>query len=185
MPNQSGRIILVLAFFILVAVTFGYLLVSNVKENEDAEQVTNISSDTSMVNNNINPTELTKKYLSADFKMKIDIPSGLLIEDKFPLFVLKGELGEIQVVRNGTNFDDLDDYLEDFDSKRKLNLYESNPSIVNGYPVVIRNSSTKDSEVKQKSAFLFAENYVYIFSTFDEALYPAIDQIVQSFEYNP
>lgn len=178
MPSQSGKIVLVLVLLLLLIGAVIYFLIPGFKKQEFIEQMpkSNEASESS---------KLTKDFYSKDFKIVLNIPDEFQVEDNFPRLIIKNGSKKIEVIRNGTNFSNLTEYIKDFDKKRKLKIFEEKFLKISSYPVIARELIYEDSEDKQKSVYLYTNNFVYIFSTSDEALYPVLDQIVQSFEYKP
>lgn len=184
MLNQSGKIVLVLALFLLLLGTGAYFFYPSFK----SQKYTDPSSSSLIVNNKASEemnisTDGTKDYASQDFKMTLKVPGNFEIEDSFPIFYLKNGTQMIEIIRNGTNFENLNDYLQDFDSKRSVKEVNTVEENISDYSVVSRETVDEGSGLKQKSYYLYTDNYVYIFSTSDEILYPVLDQMVQSFEY--
>lgn len=188
MPNQSGRIVLVLILILLVAGTLFYFFFPSLKKDIDyieqapdltTQQPPTISQDSNESSNQ------AKTYFSENFDFNITPPIGFRIEDNFPILTLNDGTNKIEIVRNGTNFDNLERYIQDFDSKRKIQIISSQQKNINNYPVLERIIGYEDQKGQQKSIYLYVDNYVYIFTTKKDSLYPVLDQIVQSFEYKP
>lgn len=185
MPNQSGKIVLVLVLLILVFGAAIYFFLPLLKQ-ESSEQVAlslvtpkNTSPEASL------SSIMHKEYFSEDFKMKVISPDGFQVIDSFPSLSFNSKDKKIEIIRNGTNFDNLEDYIEEFDAKRRVEELSREEELLENYPVIKREVIYKDDKIKQLSYYLYVENFVYIFSTSDKSLYPVLDQIVQSFEYKP
>lgn len=185
MPNQSGRIVLVLALFLLLVGVAVYFFLPVFKK-EYTEQTPNPSGQPyGNFKEASKSSQPTKDYYSKNFKMKIASPSNFQVEDNFPIFVFSDGMKKIDIVRNGTNFNTLAKYIKDFDVKRKVREINMQEKTINNYPVVEREIAYDEKGSQQKSIYLYVNNYVYIFSTSDKSLYSVLDQIVQSFEYKP
>ena len=122
-------------------------------------------------------------YRSKTMKLIIDIPNTYQIEDKQISIDLKKDNSSISIVGNGTNYSNLDDYLVNFDSRRKITVSEASRSSINGYDAISRIVSFPNENITQKSYYIFVSNTVYIFSTSSQELYGDLDQIAKSFKY--
>ena len=141
---------------------------------------------TSFNNSYVNtPNQSVREYSSKFLKFKIFVPSDYKIEDKEISVTLIREKKEINIVRNGTNFSNLEDYLVNFDSKRNINISDENQLEIDGYSSVSRTVSVQDENIIQKSYYIFVGKAVYIISTSSPELYEDLDQIARSFKYTP
>lgn len=127
----------------------------------------------------------TKSYQSKNLKFEIKAPSEFEFSDNLALVELKDNSGSIAVSRNGTNFSNLKDYLANFDSKRQLTASNTKELNINGLVSISRVVRFLPENKEQKSYYIYANNFVYIISTADTALYDELDQIAQSFRYIP
>lgn len=91
---------------------------------------------------------------------------------------------KINVSRNGTNFSNINDYLNDFDSKRTIEVELEQELTNNGYAMVKRVEKFNGGPVnEQKVYYIYVSNWVYALSTSSESLYDELDQITRSFKY--
>lgn len=185
MLNESGKIVLVLVLLLLLFGAVVYLLSPSLKKQGYIEKTPGSLIKTVADEEANKLSELTKDYYSKNFKMKIASPGNFQVEDNFPIFVFSNGLKKIDIARNGTNFNTLAEYIKDFDIKRKVREVNRQEKTINNYPVLEREIAYDGKDSQQKSIYLYIDNYVYIFSTSDESLYPILDQIVESFEYKP
>lgn len=121
----------------------------------------------------------TKIFESKLMKFKISIPQELTVEEKFGQVTISSLGGKIFINRNGTNFDNLKDYLKDLGIKNKTSSWVLNYSTINNLDGASRLIGN------DKNFYIYAKNWVYLFSTGSEPLYPLLDQIVQTFQYIP
>lgn len=126
-----------------------------------------------------------KTYTSEEMKFSIHIPSKFQVEDLEIKLILSYYGKEISMIRNGTNYDNLTDYLVNFDKKRNLVVSEVKRVLIDGKDVLVRMLEFPEEKIKQKAYYVYVDNWVYILSTSSEDLYGDLDQIVQSFRYMP
>lgn len=174
------RIILpiIIITVVLVGGYFGYRQINQTVKKE--------STPTTIVTPSPNSTvQEFKTYQSKSMQFSIQIPTIFKIEDDMTSISLTSSTGAITITRNGTNFEDLDDYIKDFDFKRKLVSSSTQKIIIGGLESLVRIVKFPDEEIQQKSYYMYNENNVYILSTNSQSLYPTLDQIAQSFRYTP
>jgi len=126
-----------------------------------------------------------KTFKSSTMDFTVQIPNYYQATEKLTYVDLKSDNGLVDVVRNRTNFNSLDEYLKDTDSRKKLSIFSRENLEINGYNAESRIEQNKDSGVKQKVYYIFVDGSVYIISTKIESLYSDLDQIAQSFKYTP
>lgn len=125
-------------------------------------------------------------FKSKNLKFTIDVPSKFRIEEKFTTVFLRNTLGEILVDRIGTNFSNIDDYLEDLSIKNKLLIEKKNKFLIDNYNsmnVVIKHPVSKDQD--SKAYMIYVDYFIYTFSTTYPDLFDDLDQIAKSFRYSP
>lgn len=130
-------------------------------------------------------TPQTKTFHSDVMDFTIEVPDKYQVNDLNLAVDLISTNGQISVVRNGTNFTNLDDYISDFDSKRNIKSKNFNKSSFGGYEVLSRIITLSDNDITQKSYYIRVNSMVYIFSTNSVELFSDLDQIAQSFKYTP
>lgn len=144
---------------------------------------TNFYSPSSPMSNN---TQQTKQFESKDLKFSISLPTFFIIEEKLNSIFLKANNGDITISRIATNFGGIEDYLIDFDSKRKIRVSNQEAMSISDYPTIKRTEIFLAGPIeKQKVYFIYVNGWVYSLSTSSEALFSDLDQIAQSFRYNP
>ncbi|OGD85850.1 hypothetical protein A3B51_03265 [Candidatus Curtissbacteria bacterium RIFCSPLOWO2_01_FULL_41_18] len=126
-----------------------------------------------------------KVFQSKSLKFEVKIPIQFQVDDNVVSVVLNSSEGQITIGRNGTNFDNLQDYLKGFDSKRRIEISGTTMLIINGLNSLSRIIKFSEEGIIQKSYYIYVNNSVYILSTKSESLYLALDQIAQSFRYTP
>lgn len=131
-------------------------------------------------------TQQTKTFLSKNLKFSINIPSNLLIEEKFTTITLKNDDVKITISRNGTNFEKLEESINDLHQKNKTLMFNKTSLNINGLTAikgVLNNPSGSSS--REFVYYIKIDNIIYVLSTKDESLYNDLDQIAQSFRYTP
>lgn len=169
---------LILTIIILVIVVIGGFIGTKQFVGPGTTQITSETPPTSQ------PTEL-KTFKSQNLDFEIQIPQKFTPKDDVLSTELESPLGKITIIRNGTNFDNLQDYIRDFDSRRKLTSFDVKETIINGLDSLSRTVNFTQENVQQKSYYIYVENLVYILSTNSKSLYNDLDQIAQSFRYTP
>ncbi len=126
-----------------------------------------------------------KIYNSESMKISFEVPAESSIEDKFASIAIKNKKGEILINRNGTNFDNLNDYMYSLDGTRRnqISLDLEEKKIISGYESLVRIYPAFEGNNKTKNYYLFVNNWVFLLSTSSEASFSDLDQIAQSFKY--
>lgn len=125
----------------------------------------------------------TKIYTSKNLNFQIEIPEGLEASDTGITVILSNMNQKITIIRNGTNFDNIDDYIADFDSKRNVSVSNIEKLIIDGNDAISRITSFSEQNVREKSFSIYKNNAVYVISTSAESLYGDLDKIALSFRY--
>jgi predicted Zn-dependent protease len=133
-------------------------------------------------NNNVYITQKEEPYTSGFLHLTVTVPAGFQILDKQITFTLSNQAGDINIIKNGTQFTNLKEYLKDFDSKSSITITNEKQIILNSYETISR---MEESRGEYKVYYIFTHNSVYVLSTSSPSLYPILDQIAQSFRYNP
>ena len=130
---------------------------------------------------NYSPTQRkTKIFKSSEImKFSIVVPYRYEVLEKFGSVTINTKDGKILVGRNGTNFDNLRDYIKNSRNNLENTLFETEYLVING----LEGMSGKIGI--EKIYFIYAENMVYIISTSSSALFEDLDKIAQSFRYAP
>lgn len=131
--------------------------------------------------NRVEQTQSLKAFSSKSLKLTITVPTQFQVSEKFGTIKISNSNGEININQNGTNFNNLDDYLNDLKQKNHFTLNNQQNLLINNL------SAIKADIESQHIYYIFSKgNYtVYSFSTRDNYLYPVLDQIAQSFRYTP
>lgn len=130
-------------------------------------------------NDNSGNGSFDSKYL----QFSVDLPNGFQATDGTSRIAINSDPGTIYVSRNGTQFKDLDSYIADFDSRRKLTPSDANKLTIDGYEALSRTVVFPDQNYSQRSYYVYVNNAIYVFSTSSEELYDELDQIARSFKY--
>ncbi len=165
---QTGNtflIILICAAIIIGTVTF---FTNNLRKNTDSD----IPS--------LTPTT-TKFQSSSALKFSVDVPANLVAVDNNGYVQVANEEGKILIIRNGSFFNNLKEYLSDLEAKNGFIL--SNKDTVSMSQTETITGNIGD----EKNYFIMPEGSyaVYILSTKSPQLYSALDQIAKSFRYTP
>lgn len=118
-----------------------------------------------------------KSSSTMDFTIKV--PLKYEIEEKAVSVVLSSTEGNILIGQNGTNFDNLQDYLQDLSKKNKFTLTGKVTTVINGMETTVGKINN------EKYYFIYAPDRVYSIYTSFKTLYSDLDQIAQSFRYSP
>lgn len=120
-----------------------------------------------------------KTFQSESQNFSVMIPAKFQVKEKFTTveFSIQGDL--IMISRNSTNFDNIDDYLNNLAKLNKVELKGKEKLTINSL------SATRAFVDNTKTYFLHTGNRVYSISTSTEILYHELDQIAQSFRYIP
>lgn len=122
----------------------------------------------------------SKKYRSGLMNFEIEVLSGYTVEDKFTSLILKHIDGEqISIGKNGTNFENLDDYISNHGNNLSNQIINKRKLYINGL------ESLQGTMGNERVYFIYTNYIVYSISTSDESLYTDLDQIAQSFQYTP
>lgn len=125
-------------------------------------------------------------YKSKSLKLTINVPVGFQVEEKFTAVNLKIDKREIKIDRIGTNFNNIESYLNNLEEKNKIEIADRKKNKINlldSIESMIRHPVSKSRD--EKAYFIYADNWVYSLSTSSEELFDDLDQIAQSFKYTP
>lgn len=130
------------------------------------------------------PNEATT-HTSKLLKISINVSKEFKIEDGGVSINLTSNEGKVSIIRNGTQFINLESYLDEFDRKRSLIVVNKKEANLEGIQASSRIIKFPQQNVTQKSYYIYKDYSVYIISTQSEALFDDLDQIAQSFRYSP
>ena len=161
------KILLILAIFLLAVFIFSQFKSGNLFNTNSAQY-----------------SSQTRTFQSKNLQFSILIPKTAEIKEGQTYVDIKIDQMLVDVTRNGTNFSSLEEYTKDFDAKNSVDINKMEPSIINGYNVISRQETANNT--KHKIYYIFTtDGWVYTLSTSSESLYDDLDQIAQSFRYNP
>ena len=172
---KNNNIILLIIFFLFI---FGVVLYLAVNINKTFTPKSNIS---------INKWGGMKTFQSKDLKFSIKVPQNFSIKSSNTGIDLMRPEGSIEIVRNGTQFISLSEYLSEFDNIRDIKIKTSENINITGYIATRREEERVIGGVIKnlKAYYVWIDGIVYILSTASGSLFADLDQIAQSFKYNP
>lgn len=129
--------------------------------------------------------ELDTTFQSETLNFTVDVPADFESDEASTTVTFKNNIGEIVLSRNSTNYEDLDSYVTDFDSKRNLTASSSVYETVDGKDVLSRIITLPEQGIRQKSFYIYSDYFVYTISTDSEELFDDLDVIARSFRYTP
>lgn len=122
----------------------------------------------------------TKTFQSSSvMKFQISVPTSHEITEKFGSATISTPNGNILIGQNGTNFDNLKNYISNSNNNLEDRIKNKKELKINGLDVV---SGVIEN---RKTYFIYSDFRVYILSTDSESLFTDLDQIAQSFRYMP
>jgi len=164
--TKHGLIIIIVFIFLFSVVIY---LVANA--NKDYTPETNSSTNTE---------EKTKIFRSSTvMKFSITLPATYRVEEKLAKVTISTSGGKIYINQIGTNYDNFEEFLQKVKEENKILLIEEKALTINNLPAVLW------EKTDEKLYILYHENTVYTISTKFKSLYSDLDQIAQSFRYNP
>lgn len=187
MSNQSGKIVLILILLLLVLGASSYFFLPVLKNKESVESVVPYSpAPASSTYKESSSVAEVKDYYSKTLKISFQVPEDAMIEEKFTSINISLDSGTVSVDFNGTNFNNSQEHYKNLKEKNRLTPLSYQEGKIKNYDYVLTtDESIQNKEQTDKAYSIYADYGIYIFSTSDEALYPVLDQIVQSFEYKP
>lgn len=157
--------------YFLIAIMFILIAVFFIIQN---------SENSHKYNNQTVYTTNYKAYNSKTLKISFNIPSNFQIKESFNSINIQSSNGKIMITRQGTNYENLENYLE-------------NLSELNNFQV----TSQEDGKTEYDSLLIIIDNNkksylilptpwtVYSISTSSQELYDELDEIAKSFRYTP
>ncbi len=158
--NQKQKILIILVVILLVGV-----IASNKSIPKNTQLQTNIIQ--------------TKTFQSKIMKFTIGLPSNYQGQEKLGSVTVSTPKGILYIDRNGTNFDNIEDYVQDLGKKNKFILSNKKNLQINSLEAIVGNTN------REKLYFIYSNYAVYTLSAKEEPLFPDLDQIAQSFRYTP
>lgn len=170
-----NKIVLLILVIVLIAGGLVYL------QNKSTTIPTSQTTDTNKTQS-ASPasSEQTKKFQSSNvLKFSIILPNTYEIEEKFGSVNISTSKGKILISQNGTNFENLKDYIKNSRNNLETRIQNKNTLEINGMESIFGN-------IDREKVYLIYKDYtVYSLSTSSESLYDDLDQIAQSFRYAP
>lgn len=125
-------------------------------------------------------SQQTKTFRSSSvMKFSIEIPENYQVEEKFTNVTIATPKGSIYINRTGTNFEKVEDYINDLGTKNHFTLTDKKILQINGLKTI------SGIIEKEKIYFIYNDYAVYTLTAKSESLYSDLDQIAQSFRYIP
>lgn len=140
-------------------------------------------------NNYPTPTKIqnvNQVYASKTLKFTIIFPSQFKVEERFTTASINSIEGEILLSRVATDFENIEDYLNDLSVKNRIKITNRENIKINSLDGIRGKIDYAPTTNPTKYAyFVYADNWVYSLSTSSPALFDALDTIAQSFRYTP
>ena len=105
----------------------------------------------------------------------VEIPPGFTVEEKMAVITIKSREGEVLILQNNTNLNNLQDYIKYSQNNLETRLKNREEKMINGLTTI---SGQLENE---RIYFIYAKNVVYLISTKTASLSLILDQIAQSF----
>ena len=125
------------------------------------------------------PTPSFKSFKSSNLNLSLELPANLQVEDGSTSILISFNDSQIVAVRNGTNYESLNDYITNSKSNLNNSIENRETLVINGH------QSVKGNIGKEKLYLIYVDHAVYIISTSDTSRYNDLDQIAKSFRYTP
>jgi hypothetical protein len=174
--NKNSHLLILLGILLIAGLFLFDTVTKNNKINNDRESQSTIS-----------PTPSLKTYHSDFLEATIQIPHNYSAEENFTnTITISTRTGHIKVERLYTNAESIRQYLAEYDARRTLEVINEENLKINGYDSVVRVQMFNGGPIeKNKIYFIYADGLVYAISTAFEDLYSDLDQIANSFRYDP
>lgn len=177
--REKGNILIILAVVVALAVGSVIYFQLNSTQNSPSLRNSYIQSSPSSIPASSNNAGQMKIYQSKTLKFRLNLPNEYQVEDKLGSVTISSDRGEIFIDRNGTNFENLEDYVIDLEDKNKYPLTSKKNLIINNLEAITGLGKN------ERIFFIYKEHFVYTISTTSKSLFNDLDQIAQSFRYTP
>lgn len=177
MNKKENGFASVFVLLVLVVILLG--VVYTIFRNKDNEKLQNKTSEEVYAVPTLQQVDLKTFKASSAMDFTIELSSNYQIIEDGPTVIISGQNGRILVGQNGTDYDNLKDYIKNSKNDLEDLLSRRNNLIINGL------ESINGFIDKEKIYLIYIDNKVYFLSTTDVELYPDLDQIAQSFQYTP
>ena len=172
--NQYNKILIFLCILIMFVLSSTYFFYVN-NSNRNYGYNTDLPSD-----------QYKQTYKSQNLKFTIELPKGYQVEDQGIRVLISNSVGAIIISRNGTEFNDLSSYLDNFDNSTNLIKSKDENMKISGLDSRVRVFENSDVSLGvEKIYFIYVDNAIYKISTTIELLFDDLDQIAKSFQYTP
>ncbi|MCL4390237.1 MAG: hypothetical protein M1484_02810 [Patescibacteria group bacterium] len=126
----------------------------------------------------------TKTFQSKSLKFSVDIPQGFTAKENFTQLAISSSQGEILITRFGTNFSDVNAYIDDLFAKNKTQTLNKKTLQIDGLQWQSRVISYPGGPASgEYNYYVYVGNAVFDFSTSSPSLYPVLDQMVRTFKF--
>ena len=166
---SKHKLILLIFFIVIVLLYFKYY-------------------DSSTINDALNQTNQSIKvqnFHSLYWPFSFELPSDYKFKEELTYIDLYKGGKKINISRNGTNFDNVIDFVKDFDSKRTIVVESEKQQTTNNHRWIVRMEYLPNLQIKEKVYLIYLDHNIYTFSSSSTELYNDLDQIVRSFKYLP
>ena len=121
-----------------------------------------------------------QEFISKNMHFSVKVPIRYQIEERTTSTVFSDEKGKILVGRTGTNYSTIEQYLDNLSLKNNFKTDGKESIVINSLPTVVLNIDNR------RDYFIYGTEWtVYTLSTDSEELYGDLDQVAQSFRYEP
>lgn len=173
--KQKGNVIIILVIIVILVAGIILSFKSKSPLTQSSPQPTATSTSVQ-----------TKNFQSKSLKFSIDIPPNLEVEERITNVIFKQATMELKIARNGTNFEELDDFLKDLATKNKMTISNKESLNINGLTAVKGTVKFPGGPTTGELTYYIKTDFaVYIISTANQPLFDDLDQIAQSFRYTP
>lgn len=174
--NQKGvALIIVPVVLVATVLVLAIVLFSQAQNNTADDKAIPLPTPTEASDN----LEKLKAFRSSVMEFEIDIPVSYEIKERSSSVSIFAPEGEIRVLRNGTEYDNLDGYVAHLEEFNGVSFQKESDSAINNL------SAQKGILEGELTYFIYTNHVVYSVSTSEEALYSDLDQIAKSFRYTP
>ncbi|MBI2338650.1 hypothetical protein HYU95_05720 [Candidatus Daviesbacteria bacterium] len=174
--KQKGNVLIIL--IILIVLALGITLYYKSTTSKVPSNVPGQPSETRQPTSTKSAEE-TKIFKSKLMQFSVDLPNNYVAEERIGSAIITTPNGEIYIDRNGTNFDNINDYIEDLEEKNRFAVSTKQSYKINNLETV---AGIID---KEKAYFIYSNNAVYTLTAKDKSLFNDLDQIAKSFRYTP
>ncbi len=126
--------------------------------------------------------EPLQQYSAAGLGITLDVPSNAIIDDRPNLLVLNYGEDEIIMDKIATDYETLEEYLENLSVKNHWKTVHQESIELAG--IQWRLVTRKNGDTNKKMYFVKKNYWVYSFSTSSPALEPELKSILETFRFN-